>query len=296
MSTAAIIHPQALLRNCPLCGSQQSDLVFETIRSCRHCGLKFVSPLSNYRGENEPDEYFLSDYLPLQHSNWENGLAERRSHIEMICEYSSLPPHPRLLDVGCALGMMLQEATRLGWEAIGVETSKFAAAYAARNTGCFVYAGSLQQAAFEADSFDVATLMDVIEHVPEPCVLLDELHRVLRPGGVAFIVTPNFGSLFVRLYGPKAYGIGPEEHVTYFQRSTLKRALKKAGFRNIVVGSKDFYAENLKRLLHKDTGDAQVAIKTAFGAHTSLIRIRRLINRLLRHVPLGDKLIALATK
>ena len=287
---------QLLLRACPLCECQVSTPVFQTIRKCRSCGLRFVSPLGNFHGENETEEYFVSDYLPLHQANWENSLVERRVHLELIRRYSSLPSQPRLLDVGCALGFMLQETKAAGWEAIGVETSAFAARYAKQNTGCTVHAGTLQQAGFESESFDVITLMDVIEHVPDPCALLSEVNRLLRRGGTLFLVTPNFGSFFVWLYGPKAYGIGPEEHVTYFQPGTMKRALQKTGFREIVVGSKDFYADNVKRLLRKNSNHTQAAIKTAFGASTSLSQLRRLANRLLMHIRFGDKLIALAKK
>jgi 2-polyprenyl-3-methyl-5-hydroxy-6-metoxy-1,4-benzoquinol methylase len=283
------------LRACPLCECQVSTPVFQTIRKCGSCGLSFVSPLGNFHGENETEEYFLSDYLPLHRANWQNSLAERRAHLELIRRYSSLPSQPRLLDVGCALGFMLQEAKAAGWDAVGVETSGFAARYASEHTGCTVYEGTLQNAGLEPASFDVVTLMDVIEHIPEPCTLLREVSRVLRPGGTIFLVTPNFGSFFVWLYGPKAYGIGPDEHVTYFSRANIKIALRKSGFHRIIAGSKDFYADNLNRLL-KGRNNTQPRIKAAFRADTSLSKVRKLVNGVLMHVPLGDKLIALAKK
>jgi SAM-dependent methyltransferase len=286
----------SVLRPCPLCGSALSALVFETIRRCKKCGLSFVSPLGDYRGEHETAEYFLNDYLPLHESNRENSLAERRAHLAMIRRHFRLPARPRLLDVGCALGFMLHEAQAAGWDAAGVETSDFAARYARESTGCPVYTGTLQQAALEDESFDVVTLMDVIEHVAEPRYLMDEIYRVLRPEGVLFIVTPNFASLFVRLYGSEAYGIGPEEHVVYFRPGTLERLLQETGFRRIVTQSRDLYAENLRRLLGRKESDAQAKIKTAFGKQTWLGAIRRSMNCLFMYVPLGDKLIALAQK
>lgn len=246
-----------------------------------------------FRGENETPDYFLNEYLPLHEANWENSLAERRAHLAMIRRYAALPARPRLLDVGCALGFMLHEAKAVGWEPMGVETSPFAAKYAAEHNDCRVITGTLNQAHFEDNSFDVITLMDVIEHVPEPRELMVEVHRILRPGGVVFMVTPNFGSLFIKLYGARAYGIGPEEHVTYFQPSTISRLLRQCGFSRVKTGSKDIYAANLNRLL-KRTGDANV--KAAFGRRMPLSKLRAVANRLLMHVRVGDKLIALATK
>jgi 2-polyprenyl-3-methyl-5-hydroxy-6-metoxy-1,4-benzoquinol methylase len=270
--------------------------VFDTIRKCKGCGLRFVNPLGDYRGENETEEYFLQDYLPLHQSNQENSLAERRAHLDMISRHFSLPARPRLLDVGCALGFMLGEAKAAGWEAVGVETSEFAARYASEHNDCPVYHGTLQHIGFESDSFEVITLMDVIEHVPQPCELIEEVYRVLRPQGVIFLTTPNFGSLFVRLYGRNAYGIGPEEHVTYFQPATIRRLLQTAGFRKTIIGTKDVYAENLRRLIRRHDSVAQSHIKAAFKARSSLGRLRSVINRIFMHVPVGDKLIALAQK
>lgn len=253
-----------------------------------------VNPVGHFRGEHETEGYFLHDYLPLMLANGENAMAERRAHLATIQRHFRLPQHPRLLDVGCALGFMLQVARGAGWEPVGVETSEFAARYAAEKTGCSVRTGTLQEAGFPSESFDVVTLMDVIEHVPDPDGLLREVRRVLRPEGVAYIVTPNFASFFVRLYGLNAYGIWPDQHVVYFQPSTIRRLLRRIGFRKVLTGTKDFYPENLRRFFGRKDARAAAEIKAAFGAGSLLGRLRRVVNPLLMHVPLGDKLIALA--
>jgi 2-polyprenyl-3-methyl-5-hydroxy-6-metoxy-1,4-benzoquinol methylase len=286
----------AAWRPCPLCGSRLFRNVFEPIKKCLGCGLCFVNPLGDFRGENESQEYFLKDYLPLYLANRENSLAERRAHIAAIRGYFQLPVHPRHLDVGCAMGSMLQEAKAAGWDPVGVETSAFAARYAAEHTGCPVHAGTLQDASFAPESFDVITLMDVIEHVSNPLGLITEIHGLLRPGGVVFIVTPNFASLFVWLYGPRAYGVWPDQHIVYFQPSTIEKLLHLAGFAKIIVGSKDFYAENLKRLLRRKEAQVDAGIKSAFGARASLRGIRNFANQILMHLPVGDKLHAFGQK
>jgi 2-polyprenyl-3-methyl-5-hydroxy-6-metoxy-1,4-benzoquinol methylase len=255
-----------------------------------------VNPLGEFRGENETAEYFMNDYMPLFLVNRENSLAERRAHINIISRYVRLPHHPRHLDVGCAMGSMLEEAKAAGWDTAGVETSELAARYAAERTGCPVHVGTLQRAAFQSESFDVVTLMDVIEHVAEPVNLINEIYRILRPGGVVFILTPNFASFFVWLYGPKAYGVWPDQHVLYFQPSTISKLLRKAGFARIVTGSKDFYADNLRRLLGRKEAQTDAGIKAAFGVKTRLGLVREIANRILMHVPLGDKLVGIAQK
>lgn len=296
LQTATPLAASSGLRPCPLCGSQRFRPVFEPIKKCRGCGLCLVNPLGEFRGENETQEYFLKEYLPQYLANRENSLAERRAHINAIRRYCCLPDRPRLLDVGCAMGSMLEEAKAAGWDPGGVETSEFAAEYAAEHTGCPVYAGTLQKAAFPSESFDVITLMDVIEHVPCPVDLMNEIYRLLCPGGVVFLVTPNFSSFFVRLYGRTAYGVWPDQHVVYFQPSTIERLLRDVGFTRITTGSKDFYGDNLRRLLGREGATASVEIKAAFGAESRLGQIRQITNRMLMHVPLGDKLIAFARR
>lgn len=284
------------LRPCPLCGSQEFSSVFDAVKRCKSCRLCFVNPLGPYRGENETEDYFLNDYLPLHLANRENSLAERRSYLSAIRRRFDVSAHPRLLDVGCALGFMLHEARAAGWDATGVETSEFAAKYATERTGCTVHTGTVEDAALPPGFFDVVTLMDVIEHVAEPRTLLSEIYRILTPGGVLFIVTPNFGSLFVRLYGLRAYGVWPDQHVIYFQPSTMARMLRDVGFKRVITGSKDFYSENLRRLLRRDGGAESRNIKAAFSPQRSLGKVRKLINHLLMLVPVGDKLIAFAQK
>lgn len=284
------------LRPCPGCGSREFTTALDSIKRCRRCKLCFVNPLGHFRGEHETEDYFLNDYLPLHLANRDNSLAERRAYLVDFQKHFSLPHRPRLLDVGCALGFMLQEAISAGWEAWGVETSKFAAEYASAHTGCTVNAGTLENAAFPSESFEVVTLMDVIEHVAEPRPLLSEIYRILRPGGGLFIVTPNFGSLFVRLYGLRAYGIWPDQHVVYFQPSTISRVLNAVGFRKVVAGTKDFYAENVKTLVRGEEKVASANIKSAFSSHRLLGRIRQLANALLMRIPVGDKLIVFAQK
>jgi SAM-dependent methyltransferase len=154
----------------------------------------------------------------------------------------------------------------------------------------------LQQAQFESDSFDVITLMDVIEHLANPLELASEIFRILRPGGVLFLTTPNFGSLFVKLYGAHAYGIGPDDHASYFQPGTIRRLLSHSGFTRIVTGSKDFYAHNLNRLMRRNGTGAPNTIKSAFSDHTPFGALRQFVNRIFMHVPIGDKLLAIAQK
>jgi hypothetical protein len=71
--------------------------------------------------------------------------------------------------------------------------------------------------------------------------------------------------------------------------------LRKVGFGRVVAGSKDFYADNLRRLLQRNRVQS-AEIKNAFGKQTALGKLRHFVNRILMHIRLGDKLLAIAQK
>jgi 2-polyprenyl-3-methyl-5-hydroxy-6-metoxy-1,4-benzoquinol methylase len=139
-----------------------------------------------------------------------------------------------LLDVGCGTGRFLIAARNRGWRVAGVDLSE-ANALAAQGVGLDVRGTTLSGAGFTAASFDAARLNSVIEHLPEPLELLSDIARVVRPGGVLSLSTPNVTSTSARLLGADWHQLGREgnAHVVFFSRTTLTRALEETGFRPI---------------------------------------------------------------
>jgi SAM-dependent methyltransferase len=141
-----------------------------------------------------------------------------------VLEEARQPGLRRVLDVGCAFGWSLDAARLAGFETGGVEVSAHAARSAAERHDV-----RSSTALFDAGSFDLVTMIDVIEHVRDPLALLREVRRVLRPGGRLAITTPDLSSLSGRLMGARwPYLIA--EHVVYFDRSTIRQALHATGF------------------------------------------------------------------
>lgn len=135
----------------------------------------------------------------------------------------------RLLDVGCGSGEFLRFMQRLGWRVEGVDFD----AEAARNAGAkhvTVHVGSLEAQEFADDTFDAVTLSHFIEHVHDPRRLVEECHRILRPGGRLVIVTPNSASLGHRIYRENWKYLEPPRHLHLFNRNTLWRVAERAGF------------------------------------------------------------------
>ena len=78
--------------------------------------------------------------------------------------------------------------------------------------------------------FDVVTLIDVIEHAPDPVDLLRRIKSVMAPNGICLVVTPDVSSVAARLMGWKWWHFRAA-HIGYFNKSTLGLALETAGLR-----------------------------------------------------------------
>jgi phosphoheptose isomerase len=155
---------------------------------------------------------------------------EREQHLDDIREelafLNSLPPG-RILDVGCGLGFLLS-ALSPAWDKHGVEISGFAAAHA--REWATVHIGTLQDARYPTAFFDVLVMHHVIEHVEDPVPALLEAYRILRPGGVLVLGTPDFDSGCARRFGENYRLLHDPTHVSLFTNDSMHRFLRDHGF------------------------------------------------------------------
>ena len=100
----------------------------------------------------------------------------------------------RLLDVGCGNGQRLSQLQTLGWDVEGQEIDPKAVMNAQRNYGIKIHLGNLHDIAFSSSTFDAIIMGHVIEHLIDPLAILTECHRILKPGGILVITTPNVES------------------------------------------------------------------------------------------------------
>ena len=225
-------------RDCPVCGSSGPTLLFQKdghpMVACRACGCVYVGddPAAIDFDALYGEAYYTggSDAVFADYVGQE---AARRAHARRkLAVLRTLPPRiarsGRLLDVGCAAGFFLAEA-RAHYTVQGVELSTWSSAYARDRLHLPVHTGTLQDARLPADHYDVVTLWDVIEHVPEPVPLLAEAARVLRPGGRLVLTTGDWGSAYAQRRGADWHLMTPPWHLTMFSRATLQQAAARAG-------------------------------------------------------------------
>jgi SAM-dependent methyltransferase len=133
-------------------------------------------------------------------------------------------PSGKLLDVGCGHGLLLDEARGRGYQVEGVELSEQAAAHA-RSLGLTVHARTVAEV---KSTYNAIVLADVLEHLDDPVVAIDRCARLLEPGGVLCLVTPDPGSRTARLAGASWWGFLPA-HTFLLPRHTLRELLERRG-------------------------------------------------------------------
>jgi len=194
------------LDRCLGCGAQEMEplpLRYEfrgefPLAACRRCGLRFlrVQPSGDSLAELYAPPYFERDfrcgrsasvYASEDAFRAENGALLEA--FEALVPAAPAPRRRRLLEVGCAGGWLLKHAAERGWEVAGVELASDAVA-SARALGLEVFAGDLLEARLPAGHFDLVYMGDVLEHVPDCRAVVEEIARLLRPGGHLYVRGP----------------------------------------------------------------------------------------------------------
>ena len=238
---------------CPICGTrdldtlgkrgghlQRSGLGVETnIVSCRTCSLIFPDPFpfpaDPQKLYGDPDAYFASHDTD----------RSRRGHRALIARSIALAgmPSPRILDIGCGRGDLLDEARSMGIEcAMGLDFAASMVEFARQHFAIDVSHMTAEEFAdSDPEPFDIVFLNAVIEHVYDPGALLASVARLTRPGGVLMIDTPRepnlvtmVGNATQRLTRSSAvFNLSPTWppfHVFGFNPKSLHRLLALHGF------------------------------------------------------------------
>lgn len=236
---------------CNLCGTEKNHLLYTVpdlllnrpqvkahLVQCSNCKLIYQNPRPALAeiGQHYPPEY--EPYADQETQTKRNWLLRKAIAYGTWKRCRFVTRHVsggRLLDIGCATGNFLRGmAEQPGeWDLHGVELSDEVAQIARERYGLQIKTGTLEQAAFPDAHFEAITLWDVLEHLHDPGATLQEIWRILKPGGLLVIRVPNQDSWDARLFGKYWAGLDAPRHLYVFGTETLDRALRQNGFQII---------------------------------------------------------------
>lgn len=231
------------LTRCPLCGSASIGIRYEITRydppfrvdRCGACGFMFMNPrltactVKNLYGE----QYYAgnAEYAYIDERDYAKYFGyvwDKR--IRVIHRYV---PGGNFLDVGSSFGGFLKAAATY-YIPHGIELSDYSGGCAKSAFGSAVHIGTLEDHPFPDDYFSVITMIELIEHLPDPLAAIKECHDLLRDNGLLVIQTANMDGLQAKLLGDR-YAYFMPGHLSYFTRENLVGMLSRCGFSMIKV-------------------------------------------------------------
>tara|TARA_Y100000310_G_C20673167_1_gene811403 strand:- start:1556 stop:2458 length:903 start_codon:yes stop_codon:yes gene_type:complete len=198
----------------------------DTIVKCNNCDLIYVNPRLKaekiVHGYSEgADESFVS-----QVKGRETTSVAGLKFIEKFAKPG------KILDIGTASASFLHVAKNRGWQVYGVEPNKWLCNWAQKNYGLYIQPGTIDSLNYPDNFFDVITLWDVLEHVPNPTEVLKKCHRLIKPGGYIYLNYPDYESYASKIMKSKWIFL-LSVHIYYFTRETIAKTLEKTGFQTL---------------------------------------------------------------
>ena len=226
--------------NCAVCRSTRLHYVFSVsghrVVRCDDCGLLMANPQPS---DEELARIYGGDYFLVE----KNEIGQR--HVDELKQatadlYLDLLERYRgkaegtLLEIGCGQGDFLVRAAARGLTVTGIEYSEHACEVARSKLrdvpDSAVMCGEISSA---TGQYDICACSDLIEHVRNPRLFLEQVHKLLRPDGIVFIATPTLDSWSARLLRNRWMEF-KAEHLFYFKASTLQTLLIDCGFEKII--------------------------------------------------------------
>ena len=239
-------------KNCDWCFLYTSTYNYYnlSIYKCNTCDLQTIYPKGKF------------DIKAMYNASYYSGAAnysyidERKNEKyesfvwdARIRNIKKFKTEGNFLDVGSSFGGFLNRAKLFGFQPYGIEISEYSARYA-NDRGIPTFNGSVLEADFPDESFDVITLVEVIEHLENADLVFQKLTKLLKPGGLLLIQTANFDGKQAKEEGPKYHYYLPG-HLYYYSLTNLKKILNKNGIEKFsVYHGVDFplYAKLLKSM------------------------------------------------
>lgn len=220
-----------------------------------------------------------------------------KRYNELLNNFEKYRKKGKILDVGCGVGSFLLEAKKRGWDVYGSEYTD-EAIRKCEAEGIKMNKGKLNPSWFLAEEFDIITSFEVIEHINYPKAEIQNMHRLLRKGGLLYITTPNFNAIERFILRDKYSNIEYPEHLSYYTKHTLHYLLSRNGFKKLKMTSTGASLSHIRKglsakaesLSSYDSSDE--TIREKFEQNSILGYTKIAINSILNTLGVGNALKA----
>lgn len=222
---------------CTLCGSRNRNVEYElaigTVVACPSCGL--VSLVDDATGRlvscSYDESYFhaAENDAAVGYSDYFGAEAGPRTAFARSVASglaAAFPGARRSLDVGCAGGYLVAALAERGFDAYGVDMSRYAVTHGVAGIENRLLEGDLS-ALDGLEPFELITMMDVIEHLPDPVSAVRQTFSQLAAGGTLILLTPRYGGRLLAQQGAE-YVHFNSDHMYYFTEQTLSAVIRAA--------------------------------------------------------------------
>lgn len=218
--------------DCPICGSSAFDFLFkkldEPFVQCKDCSLVMINPRPIF--DDEQDVY-QEDYGKKYFAKKDKKFRRIRPWVRRV-RRNYVPSGGRWLDVGCSVGFVVYCAKQAGFDAYGVDLDPWGLEFGRKELGLEnLNEGTLESQGYADGFFDVISMYDVIEHVPDLNAFVPELKRILAPNGVIDVITPDVSHWRVPSNLIEWRAILPSQHLYNFSPQTLRQLFEKHGLK-----------------------------------------------------------------
>ncbi len=243
---------------CPVCQTTARTTEFLKynieLAECNNCSARYGTKIP----ANLDDVYRRPGYVAYSLDDVDahyNYRRERfgRERVAILEKHCGDMTEKRLLDIGCGNGYFLSVAMEKCQHCFGTEFSDRMRDFAHKKTGLTIYNRGLEE--LPEASYDIITLFDVIEHIPDPIPFLRSVDRILRRGGNVLIFTPNFDSFSLRVMREQSSIADPTEHVILYTLPSLEYLGKRVGWSTTWRETQGMDIQNIQALhMHNGAG------------------------------------------
>lgn len=203
---------------------------------CLACGFKHVVPFPKKEELNilYKENFYTTEkphYFKSMEEDLDWWMITYRSYYNLFEKHTK---GRRLLDIGSGPGYFLKCGKEMGWETLGIEPSPQAFEYSTKLGVAVKNSFFSEKVVSEIGFFDVVYANMVIEHARDPLSIIKNAFKILKPGGLICVISPNeynpLQKILKEKLGFSAWWVAPPQHLNYFDFDSIRTVLKNLGF------------------------------------------------------------------